>query len=86
MDKNALIKRVPELYVDLSSIAKGYGVDVVAEYLEAQNIKDYMVDIGGKSVPVVTMEKINLGVSPLKSQSRVLHNVPRKLLNQGGWR
>ncbi|ADV99993.1 FAD:protein FMN transferase [Yersinia pestis] len=48
VDKNALIKRVPELYVDLSSIAKGYGVDVVAEYLEAQNIKDYMVDIGGE--------------------------------------
>ncbi|WP_340617550.1 FAD:protein FMN transferase [Xenorhabdus entomophaga] len=45
---NSLIKSIPELYVDLSSIAKGYGVDVVAEYLESQNIKDYMVDIGGE--------------------------------------
>lgn len=48
VDKNALIKQIPELYVDLSSIAKGYGVDMVAEYLEAQNIKDYMIDIGGE--------------------------------------
>ncbi|MDC9612842.1 FAD:protein FMN transferase [Xenorhabdus khoisanae] len=48
VEGNNLIKSIPELYVDLSSIAKGYGVDVVAEYLESQNIKDYMVDIGGE--------------------------------------
>lgn len=45
---DALIKQVPELYVDLSAIAKGYGVDVVAEYLESQQIANYMVDIGGE--------------------------------------
>lgn len=45
---NALIKKIPELYVDLSSIAKGYGVDAVAEYLISQNITNYMVDIGGE--------------------------------------
>ncbi|MFI8417572.1 FAD:protein FMN transferase [Serratia sp. NPDC078593] len=45
---NALVKRAPELYVDLSSIAKGYGVDVIAEYLQSQHITDYMVDIGGE--------------------------------------
>lgn len=45
---NNLIKTIPELYVDLSSIAKGYGVDVVAEYLESININNYMVDIGGE--------------------------------------
>lgn len=45
---NSLIKRTPELYVDLSSIAKGYGVDVVAEYLISLGIHDYMVDIGGE--------------------------------------
>ncbi|CAL13246.1 FAD:protein FMN transferase [Yersinia enterocolitica] len=48
VENGALIKRIPELYVDLSAIAKGYGVDVVAEYLEAQNIDNYMVDIGGE--------------------------------------
>ncbi|CDG16880.1 FAD:protein FMN transferase [Xenorhabdus doucetiae] len=48
VEGNNLIKSIPELYVDLSSIAKGYGVDVVAEYLASQNIKNYMVDIGGE--------------------------------------
>lgn len=85
MDKNALIKRVPELYVDLSSIAKGYGVDVVAEYLEAQNIKDYMVDIGEVRTRGNNGENKPWRIA-IESQSRVLHNVPRKLLNQGGWR
>jgi FAD:protein FMN transferase len=48
VENGALVKQLPELYVDLSSIAKGYGVDVVAEYLEIQNITNYMVDIGGE--------------------------------------
>jgi len=46
--QDALIKTIPELYVDLSGIAKGYGVDVIADYLEANNIHHYMVDIGGE--------------------------------------
>ncbi|MGY0156788.1 FAD:protein FMN transferase [Edwardsiella tarda] len=45
---NALIKDIPELYVDLSAIAKGYGVDVVANYLQSLHIDNYMVDIGGE--------------------------------------
>ncbi|WP_346827115.1 FAD:protein FMN transferase [Serratia inhibens] len=45
---NALVKHIPELYVDLSSIAKGYGVDVIAQYLQSQQVKNYMVDIGGE--------------------------------------
>ncbi len=45
---SALVKSIPELYVDLSSIAKGYGVDVVAEYLQSQHVQNYMVDIGGE--------------------------------------
>lgn len=43
-----LIKSIPELYIDLSSIAKGYGVDVVAATLENNNIDNYMVEIGGE--------------------------------------
>ncbi|MFZ7343837.1 FAD:protein FMN transferase [Avibacterium volantium] len=43
-----LEKAVPELYVDLSSIAKGFGVDQVADYLESLHIGNYMVEIGGE--------------------------------------
>ncbi|MEZ5479895.1 MAG: FAD:protein FMN transferase [Thiolinea sp.] len=44
----ALRKTDPDLYVDLSSIAKGYGVDQVGLYLEGQAVHDYMVEIGGE--------------------------------------
>ncbi|BGI51178.1 MAG: FAD:protein FMN transferase [Arsenophonus endosymbiont of Ceratovacuna japonica] len=45
---NNLIKKIPQLYIDLSSIAKGYGVDIISEYLESKNIHNYMVNIGGE--------------------------------------
>lgn len=37
-----------DCYVDLSSIAKGYGVDRVAEYLIAQGIESFLVEVGGE--------------------------------------
>ena len=45
---STLRKRVPELVVDLSGIAKGYAVDALALLLEEQSINDYVVEIGGE--------------------------------------
>ncbi|MFZ6814828.1 FAD:protein FMN transferase [Undibacterium sp. Rencai35W] len=36
------------LAIDLSSIAKGFGVDQVARYLESQAIPSYLVEVGGE--------------------------------------
>ena len=44
----ALRKKKASLYVDLSGIAKGYGVDRVSEILESHNLRNYMVEIGGE--------------------------------------
>ncbi|MDO4583436.1 MAG: FAD:protein FMN transferase [Planctomycetia bacterium] len=43
-----LKREKPGLYIDLSSIAKGYGVDRVAEVLEKFGITSYMVEVGGE--------------------------------------
>lgn len=43
-----LTKAIPDLHVDLSTIAKGYGVDRVAILLEQMEIKNYLVEIGGE--------------------------------------
>jgi len=48
LDGNQLSKSIPNLYIDLSTIAKGYGVDLVAELLEQNNIDNYLVEIGGE--------------------------------------
>jgi thiamine biosynthesis lipoprotein len=45
---NKLSKFIPDLSIDLSTIAKGYGVDVIAEYLETEGILNYLVEIGGE--------------------------------------
>jgi thiamine biosynthesis lipoprotein len=37
-----------KLYIDLSTIAKGYGVDVVADIIENNQIANYLVEIGGE--------------------------------------
>lgn len=44
----ALRKQVAGLEIDLSAIAKGWGVDDIAQLLEDRGIRDYLVDIGGE--------------------------------------
>ncbi len=44
----ALRKQHPEITVDLSAIAKGYAVDRLAVLLDAHNISNYLVEIGGE--------------------------------------
>ena len=36
------------IYVDLSSVAKGFGVDQVARFLDRSGIRDYLVEVGGE--------------------------------------
>ncbi len=47
-DSFYLVKSHPNVELDFSSIAKGYGVDVVASYLEENEIQHYLVEIGGE--------------------------------------
>jgi len=41
-------KALPEIKVDLNAIAKGYGVDQLAETVEAFGYQNYLVEIGGE--------------------------------------
>ena len=44
----AIRKRVPQLRIDLSAVAKGYAVDALAGILKQQGIENYLVEIGGE--------------------------------------
>ncbi|HGO5823836.1 TPA: FAD:protein FMN transferase [Mannheimia haemolytica] len=46
--KPQLTKSVANLYLDLSAIAKGFGVDKLAEHLETIGVSNYLVEIGGE--------------------------------------
>ncbi|MDA9056882.1 FAD:protein FMN transferase [Flavobacteriaceae bacterium] len=48
LKNNFLIKTAPKPYLDFNAIAKGYAVDLVADFLESKNTTDYLVNIGGE--------------------------------------
>lgn len=43
-----IVKSNPNYMLDASAIAKGYGVDVVANFLEENGVNNYLVEIGGE--------------------------------------
>ena len=49
-ENRLLRKQFKNLYIDLSAIAKGYGVDAVAAYLDTLGIENYLVEIGGELI------------------------------------
>jgi len=48
VENHQLRKAKPQIYIDLSTIAKGYGVDRVAVLLDQMEITNYLVEIGGE--------------------------------------
>jgi thiamine biosynthesis lipoprotein len=48
LKKKRIVKEKPEIYLDFNSIAKGFGIDVVARFLESKEIYNYLVEIGGE--------------------------------------
>ena len=45
-----VVKQDPRIMLDCSAIAKGFGVDVIANYLRNLGVKNYMIEIGGEIV------------------------------------
>jgi len=47
-DDGTIVKSDPRIMLDCSAIAKGFGVDKVAEFLASKGIANYLVEIGGE--------------------------------------
>lgn len=48
LEGNRIIKEDSRLQIDLNSIAKGYVVDLIAEWLDEQGSENYIVEVGGE--------------------------------------
>jgi len=48
LDRNKLVKRFPEVMLDFNALAPGYTVDILAAFLESNDIHDYLVELGGE--------------------------------------
>ena len=45
---NRIVKSDCRLQIDLNSVAKGYVVDLIAEWLDSQKAENYIVEVGGE--------------------------------------
>lgn len=48
LEDGFVVKQYPEVMLDMNAIAKGYTVDVVAEFLDGKGVSDYMIEVGGE--------------------------------------
>ena len=48
LEDDKIVKTNSNFMIDASAIAKGYGVDVIANLLESKGIQNYLVEIGGE--------------------------------------
>ncbi|MDG1277013.1 MAG: FAD:protein FMN transferase [Algoriphagus sp.] len=56
-DEKLVRKTKPGMYLDFSAIAKGQGVDAIADFLNKKGIENYLVEIGGELVAKGVNEK-----------------------------
>ncbi|MFC4635938.1 FAD:protein FMN transferase [Dokdonia ponticola] len=46
--KGTIQKEYPEIYFDFNAIAKGYGIDRIAVFLQEEAISDFLIELGGE--------------------------------------
>ena len=68
-------KQHPEIYFDFNAVAKGYGIDQIARYLDNQHIEDYLIELGGElSAKGENKEKAQAWVVGIESIDSQLEN------------
>lgn len=64
--------------LDFSALAKGYGVDVVAQFIESKGITNYMVEIGGEvncKGKNIKNEFWKIGIEEPNEETQTIHQV-----------
>ena len=68
----------PEVLINLSAIAKGYGIDRVASTLKEQKIQNFLVEIGGDLITSGTNKNgksWSIGIEAPKIESQIVQSV-----------
>lgn len=92
---NSIEKKNPHTFLDFNAIAKGYAVDVIAEFLNSQNSDCYLVDIGGeirtKGVNAISGNPWQIGIDDpnfdgSQSYSKVISLSDKAMATSGTYR
>lgn len=72
------VRRMNDFFIDLSGVAKGFAVDEVGRYLQAQNLNNFLVNIGGELLAVGEREPESpwrIGIELPHSGVQVAHHI-----------
>jgi thiamine biosynthesis lipoprotein len=47
-EESKIWKEYPEIYFDFNAVAKGYGIDLIGDYLVSNKIQNFLIELGGE--------------------------------------
>lgn len=72
---NTVIKKYDDIFINLSAIAKGYAVDRIANLLNKNGYKDYMINIGGEIITKGNYKSWNIGIQDPQQKHKTVVNI-----------
>ena len=78
-NNNEVVKENKDIFIDFNSIAKGYSVDLIGEFLFEKQINNYLIEVGGeilaKGINNQTKSTWKLGIQDPLNQDRSIQTV-----------
>ncbi len=92
-NNNEVVKENKDIFIDFNSIAKGYSVDLIGEFLSEKQINNYLIEVGGeilaKGINSQTKSTWKLGIQDPLNQDRYIQTVKlnnKALATSGNYR
>ena len=92
-NNNEVVKENKDIFIDFNSIAKGYSVDLIGEFLFGKQINNYLIEVGGeilaKGINNQTKSTWKLGIQDPLNQDRSIQTVKlnnKALATSGNYR
>ena len=92
-NNNEVVKENKDIFIDFNSIAKGYSVDLIGEFLFEKQINNYLIEVGGeilaKGINNQTKSTWKLGIQDPLNQDRYIQTVKlnnKALATSGNYR
>ncbi len=92
-NNNEVVKENKDIFIDFNSIAKGYSVDLIGEFLFEKQINNYLIEVGGeilaKGINNQTKSIWKLGIQDPLNQDKYIQTVKlnnKALATSGNYR
>ena len=92
-NNNEVVKENKDIFIDFNSIAKGYSVDLIGEFLFEKQINNYLIEVGGEILAKGTNNQTKsiwkLGIQDPLNQDKYIQTVKlnnKALATSGNYR